>query len=89
MSDFSHQELIEILLRAELERAREDFWKATPDSLPAASKRFRETLDHFAALILRGKAQQWIQAARTRDSGGGGGMARAEPRHEMCASRLT
>ena len=73
MSDFSHQELIEILLRAELERAREDFWKATPDSLSAASKRFRQALDNFAALILRGKAQQLIQPARARNSGGAGG----------------
>ena len=76
MSDLSNQEWLEILLRAELERAREDFWKATPDSLPAASKRFRQTLDNFAALILRVKAQQLIQPARARDSGGAGGNGR-------------
>ncbi len=42
-------------LRADLETAHEEFLKATPDSWPTASKRFRQALDSFAALILREK----------------------------------
>lgn len=71
MSDLSHPEWVELLLRAHLEKARDEFLNAAPDSLPAASARFRQALDTFTAFILRSEEHKPIEPARS--SGGARG----------------
>ena len=46
---------IERWLRADLQKAQDDFRKATSTEKPAASERLRQALEVFTAFILRGE----------------------------------
>ena len=55
MSGVWHREQLELRLRAELDKAQEQFLNAAPHRKPEACERFREALDKFTALIVSGE----------------------------------